>query len=88
MRYTQGGEGEGITINLGFSHQHPMAIRWGVDVPGLKILSTPWWEARSIDVVLLVIAADKGIMPQTIEHINIITAWAFESGCPHKDRFG
>jgi len=36
--------------------------------------------ASGIDMVLLVIAADSGIMPQTIEHVNIITALGISKG--------
>ncbi len=67
----------GITINLGFSHiSLPSGESLGiVDVPGHKdFISTMVGGACGIDVVLLVIAADSGIMPQTIEHINIINA--------------
>ncbi len=67
----------GITINLGFSHiTLPSGESLGiVDVPGHKdFISTMVGGASGIDMVLLVIAADSGIMPQTIEHINIINA--------------
>lgn len=73
----------GITINLGFSHiELPNGDSLGiVDVPGHKdFINTMVGGACGIDMVLLVIAADKGIMPQTIEHINIITALGIQKG--------
>jgi len=65
----------GITINLGFSHLDlPSGESIGiVDVPGHKdFIKTMVAGAFGIDIVLLVIAADSGVMPQTIEHLNII----------------
>lgn len=65
----------GITINLGFSHlQLPSGNTLGIiDVPGHKdFINTMISGASSIDIALLVIAADSGIMPQTVEHIHII----------------
>ena len=65
----------GITINLGFSHLNlPSGESIGiVDVPGHKdFIKTMVAGAFGIDIVLLVIAADSGVMPQTIEHLNII----------------
>lgn len=65
----------GITINLGFSHLDlPSGESIGiVDVPGHKdFIKTMVAGAFGIDIVLLVIAADNGVMPQTIEHLNII----------------
>lgn len=67
----------GITINLGFSHidlpsGHSVGI---IDVPGHKdFINTMVGGACGIDFVLLVIAADSGLMPQTKEHFNIIRA--------------
>jgi len=65
----------GITINLGFSHiDLPSGNSVGIiDVPGHKdFINTMVGGACGIDFVLLVIAADSGIMPQTTEHFNII----------------
>lgn len=65
----------GITINLGFSH---LDLSAGdslgiVDMPGHKdFINTMVSGASGIDFVLLVIAADSGIMPQTREHFHII----------------
>ncbi len=65
----------GTTINLGFSHLVlPSGEAVGiVDVPGHKdFIKTMLSGAFGIDIVLLVVAADSGIMPQTIEHLKII----------------
>jgi selenocysteine-specific elongation factor len=65
----------GITINLGFAHFNlPSGESVGiVDVPGHKdFIRTMVAGAFGIDMVLLVVAADSGVMPQTIEHLNII----------------
>ncbi len=73
----------GITINLGFTHlELPNGESIGiVDVPGHKdFINTMVGGACGIDFVLLVIAADSGIMPQTVEHINIITALGISKG--------
>jgi selenocysteine-specific elongation factor len=65
----------GITINLGFAHlninnETSIGI---VDVPGHKdFIKTMVSGASGIDFMLLVIAADSGIMPQTREHFNIM----------------
>jgi len=66
----------GITINLGFSYL-PLSngdVVGIIDVPGHKdFINTMVSGACGIDFVLLVISADSGIMPQTIEHINILS---------------
>ena len=73
----------GITINLGFSY---LNLSGGesigiIDVPGHKdFISTMIGGACGIDMVMLVIAADSGIMPQTIEHMNIISSLGIEKG--------
>lgn len=64
----------GITIELGFAHLDlpgvpPVGI---VDVPGHeKFVHHMVAGVTGIDLVLLVIAADEGIMPQTREHLDI-----------------
>lgn len=73
----------GITINLGFSHidlpsGHSLGI---VDVPGHKdFIRTMVAGAYGIDIVMLVIAADSGIMPQTEEHLRIIEMLGVTNG--------
>ncbi|HNY43361.1 MAG: selenocysteine-specific translation elongation factor [Bacteroidota bacterium] len=73
----------GITISLGFSHVGlPSGQVLGIiDVPGHKdLIDTMISGASSINLVLLVIAADEGIMPQTSEHLNIINALGIKHG--------
>lgn len=73
----------GITINLGFTHlELPNGESAGIiDVPGHKdFINTMIGGACGIDMVLLVIAADSGIMPQTVEHMNIISALGIRRG--------
>jgi len=64
----------GITIELGFAHLDlPSGQRLGiVDVPGHeKFVKNMVAGAAGIDLVVLVIAADEGVMPQTREHLDI-----------------
>jgi selenocysteine-specific elongation factor len=73
----------GITINLGFSHiTLPDGQSFGiVDVPGHKdFIKTMVAGAYGIDIVLLVVAADSGIMPQTAEHFKIIEMLGVKHG--------
>lgn len=64
----------GITIALGFAYW-PLAdgnIVGFVDVPGHeKLVHTMLAGASGIDLLLLVVAADDGVMPQTREHVDI-----------------
>jgi len=65
----------GITIELGFAEfMLPSGRHLGVvDVPGHeRFVRQMVAGATGIDVVLLVVAADDGIMPQTREHLAII----------------
>jgi len=65
----------GITIELGFA---PLELPDGttislVDVPGHeKFIRQMVAGAAGIDAVLLVVAADEGVMPQTREHLEIL----------------
>ena len=65
----------GITIDLGFANlDYPGAgLTVGiVDVPGHdRLIRNMLAGAGGIDIVLLVIAADEGIMPQSREHLQI-----------------
>ena len=73
----------GITINLGFSHLDiPNGNSVGiVDVPGhADFIKTMVAGACGIDFVLLVIAADEGIMPQTKEHLEIMKTLGITKG--------
>jgi len=64
----------GITIELGFAHMElPGDILLGiVDVPGHeRFVRTMVAGVGGMDLVMLVIAADEGVMPQTREHLEI-----------------
>ena len=63
----------GISIDLGFSHLDIGGVRHGiVDVPGHEdFIRNMLAGATGIDVLLLVVAADEGVMPQTREHVAI-----------------
>ncbi len=64
----------GITIELGFAPLDlPDGTRLGmVDVPGHEgLVRTMVSGAAGIDLLLLVVAADEGVMPQTREHLAI-----------------
>jgi len=65
----------GMTIDLGFAHLDlPGGRRAGiVDVPGHeRLIRTMLAGAGGMDLVLLVVAADEGVMPQTREHLDIL----------------
>lgn len=73
----------GITINLGFSHIELSSGNSAgiIDVPGHSdFINAMISGACGIDLVLLVIAADEGIMPQTTEHLNIISSLGIKQG--------
>src|ERR1700747_1174206 len=63
----------GITIDLGFAFLEENGVRFGfVDVPGHeRFVSNMLAGAAGIDLVLLVVAADESIKPQTREHFDI-----------------
>lgn len=65
----------GITIDLGFAYADlgGGAISGFVDVPGHeRLIHTMLAGAGGIDLALLVVAADDGVMPQTREHLAIL----------------
>jgi selenocysteine-specific elongation factor len=65
----------GMTIDLGFAHMKlPSGREIGiVDVPGhARFMRNMLAGAHGLDAVLLVIAADEGVMPQTREHLDIV----------------
>ncbi len=65
----------GITIDLGFAYwrQPDGRVIGFVDVPGHeRFVHTMLAGAHGIDLVLLVVAADDGVMPQTREHLAIM----------------
>src|SRR5499427_6147159 len=63
----------GITIDLGFAFLEAGGVHFGfVDVPGHeRFVGNMLAGAAGIDLVLLVVAADEGIKPQTREHFDI-----------------
>lgn len=73
----------GISINLGFTYfDLPSGKRVGiVDVPGHeKFIKNMLAGASGLDMVVLVVAADEGMMPQTIEHIDILSYLKIKKG--------
>ena len=73
----------GITIELGFANLvFPSGIRAGiVDVPGHeRFVKAMVAGATGIDIVILVIAADEGVMPQTREHLDICRLLRIKKG--------
>ncbi len=73
----------GITIELGFAwFDLPDGRRAGIiDVPGHeKFVRNMLAGAAGIDVVLLVVAADEGVMPQTREHLDILSLLEVKTG--------
>ena len=65
----------GITIDLGFAELVPHeGLRLGiVDVPGHEgFIRNMLAGATGMDLVLMVVAADEGMMPQTREHLDIV----------------
>ncbi len=73
----------GITIDLGFADLHyPDGLTVGiVDVPGHeRLVKNMLAGAGGIDMVLLVIAADEGVMPQSREHLAICNLLGIKKG--------
>ena len=65
----------GMTIDLGFAHMTlPSGREIGlVDVPGhARFMRNMLAGAHGLDAVMLVVAADEGVMPQTREHLEIV----------------
>ena len=74
----------GITIELGFAHlDWPDGTQAGiVDVPGHeKFIKNMLAGAGGIDLAMLIVAADDGFMPQTLEHLDILTLLGIKDGC-------
>ena len=73
----------GMSIELGFA---PLTLPGGrhvsvVDVPGHeRFVRTMVAGATGIDFHLMVIAADDGVMPQTLEHAEVLAALGIEHG--------
>jgi len=73
----------GITLDLGFAYV-PLVdggVLGFVDVPGHeRLVHTMIAGAASIDMALLVVAADDGVMPQTREHLQILSLLGIPRG--------
>ena len=73
----------GLTIDLGFA---PLALSDGrrvglIDVPGHeRFIKNMVAGATGIDLVVLVVAADDSVMPQTREHLDIMTLLNVQRG--------
>jgi selenocysteine-specific elongation factor len=72
----------GITIDLGFAHWQVADLSVAfIDVPGHeRFVKNMLAGVGGIDAVLLVIAADEGVMPQTREHLDICRLLAVPRG--------
>lgn len=73
----------GITIDLGFTFfDLPSGRRAGIiDVPGHeKFIKNMLAGVSGVDFTILVIAADEGIMPQTEEHLDILSLLNVKKG--------
>ena len=73
----------GITIDLGFAPLDlpNVGVAGVVDVPGHEaFVRTMLAGATGIDLALLVIAADEGVMPQTREHVAILGLLGIRGG--------
>lgn len=69
-----------MTIDIGFAFLgEKIAI---IDVPGHeRFVKNMITGVNTIDYFMLVVAADDGIMPQTIEHVNILKLLGLKKGC-------
>ncbi len=73
----------GITIELGFAYLdlkngHRVGI---VDVPGHeKFVRNMLAGAGGMDLAMMIVAADEGIMPQTVEHLDILSILGIKQG--------
>ncbi len=73
----------GISIELGFAEMGlPGGLTAGVvDVPGHEhFVKNMLAGATGFDLVLLVVAADDGVMPQTVEHLAIVDLLGVDNG--------
>lgn len=73
----------GMTIDLGFAHlELPSGRLVGiVDVPGhARFVHNMLAAVHGLDAVLLVVAADEGVMPQTREHLEIVDLMEIQRG--------
>jgi len=69
----------GMTIDLGFAYLDKFITI--IDVPGHeKFIRNMVAGVSTIDIALLVVAADDGIMPQTKEHLHILKLLGLKKG--------
>lgn len=69
----------GITVDLGFAHLSENVTI--IDVPGHeRLIKNMVAGVTTIDLVLFVVAADDGIMPQTREHLEIVNLLGISNG--------
>lgn len=75
-------QARGISIDLGFAHFDADAYRFGiVDVPGHeRFIRQMVAGAANIDIAMLVVAGDDGVMPQTREHLDILQLLGLQYG--------
>ena len=73
----------GITIELGFAHATMGDARIAfVDVPGHeRFVRTMLAGVGGVDFVMLIVAADESVMPQTREHFDICRLLGLRDGC-------
>ncbi len=73
----------GITLELGFAHLtlDDGAVAGVVDVPGHeRFVKAMAAGAGGVDLAVLVVAADEGVMPQTREHLDICRLLGVRAG--------
>jgi selenocysteine-specific elongation factor len=72
----------GITVDLGFAEMTVGGLHFGfVDVPGHeRFIKNMLAGASGVDIALLVVAADEGVMPQTREHFAICRLLGISKG--------
>ena len=73
----------GISIELGFAHKILPSGRMAsfVDVPGHeRFVRNMVAGVHGMDAAILVVAADEGVMPQTVEHLHILQLLGVSSG--------
>jgi selenocysteine-specific elongation factor len=73
----------GMTIDLGFAKlELPSGVKAGiVDVPGHeKFIKNMLAGAHGVDLVMLIVAADEGVMPQTKEHLTVCQTLGTKKG--------
>jgi len=74
----------GLTIEPGFAYLHGTdgEVLGFVDVPGHeRFIANMLAGVAAVDYVLLVVAADDGVMPQTREHVAILDLLGVDAGC-------